>query len=195
MANLVGPSGHIWAFEPTLKYRRRLEKHLSMNRVGHRVQVVPHGLSDKSRSLAINIDECSATLHPVECKDVPTFESIELRCLDEVVDQLNIKEVDFIKLDIDGHEPQVLAGGEQLIRRCRPAMVIEFSQSNLDIAGSHVRLLKEQIEALGYRLFSDKTGRPYENQRQFLLECGNFTFSTNVWALPREARPSLKLAA
>jgi len=45
--------------------------------------------------------------------------------LDEAVHD----DVDFIKIDVDGIEMDVLAGARQLIRRCRPKIMIEISRA------------------------------------------------------------------
>lgn len=39
-------------------------------------------------------------------------------------------QVDFIKIDVEGHEMQTLAGLTRTISRCRPAMLIEVSDDN-----------------------------------------------------------------
>src|SRR5580704_1597867 len=46
MARIVGDNGHVWAFEPTKRYRDLLQQHLSMNNLEGRVTVIPYGLSD-----------------------------------------------------------------------------------------------------------------------------------------------------
>ncbi len=51
---------------------------------------------------------------------------IEIRCisLDEFVDAHNLERVDFIKLDIEGHEEQALMGAKGIICKYRPKMAI-----------------------------------------------------------------------
>ena len=41
------------------------------------------------------------------------------------LDALQLDEVDFIKIDVEGLEAVVVKGGEDTIRRCRPVMVVE----------------------------------------------------------------------
>lgn len=41
------------------------------------------------------------------------------------VDDLDLHGVDFIKIDVEGYERHVLVGGEKLIRRDRPVIVVE----------------------------------------------------------------------
>jgi len=98
---------------------------------------------------------------------------------------MDISPIDFIKVDIDGHEPFMLDGSKSFFLKNRPVMVMEFSQLSLDVAGSDVREVKKRLDELGYVLFSEKTLAPM-NRRQFLIECGNFNRSANAWAIPEE---------
>lgn len=194
-AHLAGPSGHVWAFEPTRFYGDRIGPHLEMNGLTERCTLVPLALSDHDDECEITISRSSATMHPVAA-DVPErMETIRLRRLDDVVDELKIEGVDFMKIDIDGHEPAMLRGAMRMLRRHRPILLIEFSQANLDVAGSDVREVRDLLESAGYALHSETTRQPYASREQFLRECGNFTYSANVWAFPRAAAEPLGIAA
>ena len=184
LAREVGPSGHVWAFEPTRAYGQRLREHLLLNQLEDRVTVLPVALSDHPDEAVISIGEASATLHPLDHAPAHGSETIQLRRLDDLVDELGIDRLDLVKVDIDGHEPAFLRGAAKTIARHQPIMIVEFFQGNLDMAGGDVRQLKTQLESMGYRLHSDRTGAPYSSRFDFLRECGNFNHSVNVWAYP-----------
>ncbi len=185
LAKQVGPAGHVWAFEPTQTYGRRLTEHLQLNQLTDRVTVVPLALSDHDGKATISIGQASATLHPLDNAPPRAIETIGMRRLDDMVDAMGIDRIDLIKVDIDGHEPAFLRGAERTIRKHQPIMIVEFFQGNLDMAGGDVRQLKDQLENMGYRLHSDRTGQPYQSRFDFLRECGNFSHSVNVWAYPQ----------
>ena len=182
LARLVGPTGRVFAFEPTRAYRERLLWHLKQNDVTDRVVVLDYGLSDKDETRVIHIGDSSATLHPAADEAAKGSETIRLRPLDRVADELALPRIDLVKVDIDGHEPFFLAGAKEFLAARRPALVMEFSQNNLATFGSDVVALKDQLERLGYELCSEKTGQPFATQNAFLVECGNYAFSANVWA-------------
>ena len=98
-----------------------------------------------------------------------------------------------MKVDIDGHEPFLLEGGAEFLKRHQPVMVIEFNQANLKAAGRDVHGQRAQLEQLGYRLFSEKTHRPYRSDDEFAAECASPEGgSANVWAIPgNDARRKL----
>jgi hypothetical protein len=41
------------------------------------------------------------------------------------LDNLNLHDINYIKIDCEGYEYRILQGAEQTIRRCRPVVVIE----------------------------------------------------------------------
>ena len=192
LADRVGPTGKVWAFEPTEHYGHRIAWHLEANRLTERAKLLPFGLSDHDAEVEISIGESSATLHPVPGEGTTGTEPIRLRRLDAVAEECGIDGADFVKVDIDGHEPQFLEGATEFLNRHQPVMVIEFSQTNLKVAGRDAHGLRAQLEELGYRLFSERTRRPYRSDDEFAVECAGPDGSANVWAIPRtDDRPTL----
>ena len=66
-----------------------------------------------------------------------------LRRLDSIVEDLDLKRVDVIKIDAEGAEVQVLKGGAKTIMRFRPFIVVEVRNHNID-------QFKQIMKNLGY---------------------------------------------
>ncbi len=179
-------TGKVWAFEPVKRYREQIQWHLEANQFRGQVHLLDYGLSEKKEEKNISIDNFGATLHWTSANPAPESEHIQLRVLDEVYAGLGLTRIDFVKVDVDGHEPFFLRGASRFFQQFRPVTVIEFSQANLDIAGEDVRTLKALIEDMDFVLYSEVTRKPFVSRREFLEECGNFTHSANVWAIPSE---------
>ena len=192
LGDRVGPSGKVWAFEPTDHFGRRIAWHLDANHLTEWVEVFPFGLSDADSEAEISILESTATLHPVphgqSSNEQITTEHIRLRSLDEMAEQHGIDGADFVKVDIDGHEPKFLEGGTEFLKRHLPMLMIEFNQGHLTIAGTDVWALRAQLEEFGYRLFSERTRRPYDSEDEFAADCAGPSASVNVWAVRRDDR-------
>jgi FkbM family methyltransferase len=58
-----------------------------------------------------------------------------------------LDEVDFIKIDVEGLELDVITGGERLIREKRPTMIVEQKANNAEVQGAGqwdaIKLLKD----------------------------------------------------
>jgi FkbM family methyltransferase len=188
LAHHVGPQGHVWAVEPTRCFRSRIAWHLQANGLTDRVTIVPHGLSDRASDVEITIGESSATLHPVSVSRSSASETISLKRLDDISGELGIRRLDFVKVDIDGHEPMFLDGACELLQRHMPIVVIEFCEANLRVAGSDVHALRLQMEELGYTMYSERKRRPFRSNEEFVAECGSLRLSANVWGIPRKDR-------
>jgi FkbM family methyltransferase len=185
MARQVGDTGHVWAFEPTQHYREMLLHHIDINGLAARVTVVPYGLSDTDTTATIGISPHSASMH-FPPQDVRVPEEIVLKRLDDVAEALGIGRIDFVSIDIDGHEPAFLRGGKRVLARDVPAIAMEFAQQCLHFAGSDVREVAALLHELGYQICSEATRQPYPNELAFLKECGNFAHYANALAVRRE---------
>jgi FkbM family methyltransferase len=184
LSRLVGPEGQVHAFEPSARYRERLLDHLRRNECEN-VAVSDYGLSDHSYEEKLYGDEISAALDWADYAKPPTIEeTIRLRTLDSYVDEAGLTRLDFIKVDIDGHEPRFVAGAMQTLRRFRPIILMEFAQLNLMAAGSDVEHLSRHLTELGYSFYSEKTGEPYSSHANFLRDAMNCSHSVNVICHP-----------
>jgi FkbM family methyltransferase len=67
------------------------------------------------------------------------------------MDDFDYRGVSFIKIDVEGHELDVLAGARRTIAREKPVMVIEIEQRHLDI--SYRQVIDDVVE-MGYAVFS-----------------------------------------
>ena len=68
-----------------------------------------------------------------------------------------------IKIDVEGHEVQVLRGARNTILRFRPVLVIEVNKWSLMPAGSSIRELWAELRGLEYPHCQDiRTGMPFD---------------------------------
>ena len=89
-------------------------------------------------------------------------EEIPVTTIDKLVEELDLKRVDFIKMDIEGSEEEALEGARETIRRFTPMMAIAMEHKDADSAATavFVRKLSEGYEyALRSKiaLFTHKT--------------------------------------
>jgi FkbM family methyltransferase len=178
-SKLTGNNGVVFAFEPTVSYKRILEENIKINKLKN-IQVYNFGLSNLEQELDINIDASSATIHQPFENEILSKETINLKTLDNFVFQSNIKKIDFIKVDIDGHEPFFLEGAIQSIQKFKSILLIEISHLHYLEAGVNAWDFYDKLKTFGFKIYSEVDLLEISNKRDFLIKCGNFAYSTNI---------------
>jgi FkbM family methyltransferase len=91
------------------------------------------------------------------------------------LDDLELGDVRFIKIDVEGHEQAVLKGAEATIARDRPTLLIEIEQG----PERSVHEVFADVEALGYagRFLQGRTWRPLE---EFDLEMNQLCHQADI---------------
>jgi FkbM family methyltransferase len=190
----VGQEGRVIAFEPTREYGDRLQAHLSENRVSN-VRVESLGLSDGDHGADICVGECSGTMHWTARFPPRIVERVQLASLDDwwrrYLASGQVDALDFVKIDVDGHELAVLRGARETLRRHRPALLVEFYKPALECAGSTCAALAEFLEDdLGYVIHDEDTGRPFASHAALLAHVDRPDRSFNVLCLPAMEPPA-----
>lgn len=124
-AQLVGPAGRVIALEPDPTNRRQLEKNLSLNQIRN-CAVLPLAAWSKSGRVGWRPGE-----QPVWHRVTPAGGSAEIEAttVDELVGLLALQRVDWIKLDVEGAEVEVLKGAKETLRVFRPSLYIEVHET------------------------------------------------------------------
>jgi len=68
------------------------------------------------------------------------------------LDEFNLEDVAFLKIDVEGYEKKVLLGAHRLLQRCNPIIVIE--QNDVVLQGDDHFSARNHLENLGYRVIA-----------------------------------------
>ena len=144
-----------------------------------KVETFNVGLSDKNGTMTLHVPKNSKGkgLAPLASfRKLPN--SIEYQVPVMRLDDFSFKDVDFIKIDVEGHESEVLRGASKTIHENKPILLVEIEQRHLErpIADSF-----REIEAFGYAGFFLKAGELVDicefsfdvHQRPFLRDPGD----------------------
>lgn len=143
IARTVGPSGHIWAFEPASSTAGLLAQSVLANGFKH-VTVEPHAVSDAAGTAQLTMHghaECNALVRDA-VPDQPT-ETVRLVTLDGYAEEHGWPKIDFIKIDAEGEEVNILRGGEGFFARNSPLVQYEIKAGpdlNLDLVQACIDL-------------------------------------------------------
>jgi len=170
-ATSVGPSGHVFSFEPNPTTFDRLSENIRLNGKTSSVQIFPKAVSADESVVSFvcqrqhNLSAISSGCEGRDTKKVP---ALALDCL--LTNELVASRLAGIKLDTEGHELKALQGASGLIEKRRPWLVVEFNTTLLasDVLGDWpvYRFLAER----SYRPFVyDKRGNETEISASFSL--------------------------
>jgi FkbM family methyltransferase len=150
----AAPDGRFFAFEP-IPYLHDLLK--SKYRTDRRVQVFNLALSSADGNAAFFINERDMGLSGLSQRparmgqDRLTKVPVAVRSLDGV---LGNPHVDFIKIDVEGAEFDVLQGARQTIVRSRPVILFEFGLGGADYFGVDAATMHDFFSSLDYALYT-----------------------------------------
>jgi FkbM family methyltransferase len=153
MSKIVGKSGKVLAFEPNMKIYAELCYNLSANNIQN---VYPLRLAVGKESGIIT------TVTPLSTNEGGTFviktDSLENASFMLRLDDLNLNNVSFIKIDVENMEADVIDGAIKTIKRCSPILLIEIqgNQERPSLLNENsvtmAKISKKKLMDLNYKL-------------------------------------------
>ena len=126
------PEKNIYAFEPIPDLFQRLK------RLFRKINIHRIAMSNQNTSSSFKIpvvkDQVMKSRGKLDTDIIEPeengFELIKVTCmkLDDFCRENKIAKIDFIKIDVEGHEYSVLKGANSMIQKCLPTMLIEIEQ-------------------------------------------------------------------
>lgn len=134
LARSVGPTGRVFAFEPTEFAFDKLQRNLALNpelqaRTDPRQVLLAASPTEEAPKeiFASWPLEQDASVHPKHRGRPVSTRNATVDNLDRVVANEHIERLDLIKIDVDGHELPVLQGGLGVLKKFRPLLLMEMS--------------------------------------------------------------------
>jgi FkbM family methyltransferase len=165
-AQLVGPTGRVFSFEPTSFAFGKQKANISLNpelapRISaHQMMLVASGADGLPEAIYSSWPlERADDLHAEHHGRLMTTQGAVQRTLDGFLGDLEIAKVDFIKLDVDGNEADVLAGAWATIEKSKPLIMLELAPYVYDKNPQKFDALLEQLWPMGYKISNVATGR------------------------------------
>ena len=163
MAEAVGPTGHVDAFEPFAPNADLLDRSTAENRFGDRITLhrAALGASTETASLTFARETLnSGGAYLLRPGTAPlagnAAQTVSVVALDEAPIRRPVR---LIKMDVEGAEPQVVAGAARLLRADRPLLLSELHPTQLERAsGVSADAFLKQMTALGYRAHGIENG-------------------------------------
>lgn len=163
LADCVGKTGKVIAFEPTDFAFGKLSANLKRNPIlaerikAYQVMLVAPQNTELAKTPALYsswpLDVSSVIHHPLHGGRLMPTLGAESQTLDDILNKNKVGRIDFIKLDIDGHECNMLRGAYQTISQYHPEIIMELAPYALKEAGSSLDELISIVSSFDYGLF------------------------------------------
>lgn len=189
------PRAHIFSFEPQSRMFELLKENILINSLQDRVHLHHAAVGHRAGSaeLASVVQDGSHAGETIEYGTDKRFnlgglslghggEAVPLVRLDD----MNLPGCDFLKIDVEGFEPLVVRGAEQLIERFRPVVLFEKNHKRITpemreyfgLSDEPILSVEDFLQARGYEV------HPLPGDNFLALPLVNFRTSTRLEPLP-----------
>ncbi len=152
VAKALNPDVQVFAFEPVKRVFEKLEFNNKLN--GYDINCYESAASDTDGTATIYDTPTDHTysvtvgknLNSSDTAVIPT--TIETVRLDTMIERLKLTKLDLIKIDVETHEAEVIAGLGKYLEEFKPTMLIEILD---DTVGQNVEAL---VSGKGYVYFN-----------------------------------------
>jgi FkbM family methyltransferase len=171
--------GSVYAFEPIKKTYDALAENIDINKTQN-ISIFNNGFGDENRSVRFFLPECSGS---VAASMRPLYDSgseeeeCEILKLDDFVAEREIKDISFLKCDVEGAELLVIRGGMSTLENQNPIVFMEMLRKWSARFGYHPNETIQLLADIGYKCFFNSSGLlvPMESMTDDCLET-NFYF-------------------
>ncbi|MEO8044792.1 MAG: FkbM family methyltransferase [Spartobacteria bacterium] len=126
LAATLFPSSTVYAFEPSERQRVLLARNARLNGVRN-LEIQPFGLWNRADQLAFRTNGAESSFESVSRfrGQLPFLETAPVQSLDAWLREKKISGVDFIKMDAEGAELEILEGAEETLKGIHPRLLIQ----------------------------------------------------------------------
>jgi FkbM family methyltransferase len=150
MAKIVGPTGAVWAFEPASSTAALLAQGVAANNFSQ-VVVECSAISSACGTARLSLND-NSEFNSLVRDELPTLttETVPVVTLDDCLIRYGWNDIDFVKIDAEGEEKNIIAGGRRFFTECSPLILYEIKAG----ADLHLELVQNfaRIGFESYRL-------------------------------------------
>lgn len=123
---LAAGAGKVVSIEISPASVECIRRNLAPDVAAGRVVVYPKGVWDRNDRLTLYVDDTNFAANTVALRPGTARAAVEvpLTTVDQIVSELRLPRVDFIKMDVEGAEVRAIAGARATIARFKPRLAI-----------------------------------------------------------------------
>jgi FkbM family methyltransferase len=160
-SDLVTAIGHVIAIEPNPEVAQRLMDNCQLNGLQNvctllRVACGRHAQSSGTlvaSETSLHTGYLSPATGAHNAVGPVRSVRVEVSTLDAIFAQSGLGRLDFVKIDVDGGEYDVLLGGEKTFLKHHPHILFEYSPGNYSRSGVALGMVQQCMKRWGYNLY------------------------------------------
>ena len=175
-SKLIGMEGKVISFEPFKKNYKALINNVAINNLTN-IQSENIAVGEREGEIDLYYDSSEMNLGMASTKFIENSysEKATIITLDSYFKDKSISRIDFIKIDIEGHEYKALLGMKNLLLRFHPTLLIEILNEE-ELPNNEDKVISF-LSSLGYiKYFINNNGSISLKQNNFQRQ--NYLFST-----------------
>jgi FkbM family methyltransferase len=133
-SKIVGKTGQVISIEPSPLNFEYLKKNLDIQNMGN-FQIFNCACGDKSENVNFQIDrrgnKCFILTDKTEQLENSEIIRVPVRKIDDIVNEIKLDKIDFLKMDVEGYEWYAIEGGWNTIQKFKPTIQIEIHHKRL----------------------------------------------------------------
>ncbi len=158
LSDLVRRSGSlVISVEPVAFNLDRQKANVALNHLESCVRYFPVALGASAGELSVVTDPKESDNNAMIAAEGDL--KVPVVTMDSLVREADVGRIGFIKIDVEGYEPMVIAGARAVIERDQPIIFAEFNRERMHINGFDMALSWRFLMDQGYRAFSVRAGR------------------------------------
>jgi len=151
LARLVGENGKVYAVEPLADLAANLKLAMALNGFYRRVSVINLAAGDVAGQALINrgLTSSHSSFFPLDDELKSGSEMVEIATLDDAIPG----RLDFLKIDAEGYELNILEGASRHLSNPDIVVVAEFANSHVERAGGESEAWFAAMHRRGFSCF------------------------------------------
>lgn len=148
------PNSKIYSFEPysrSFYILRKIKKRFNLQNIFPK-RLALGNKNEKMKIWVHDFEDAMATISKNKGEDVVMVK------LDDFVKKNKINKIDFIKIDVEGFEKNIIDGGMKTIKEFKPVILMEIVETLLKKFNSTPKEIIKMMERLGYRSLKQGEG-------------------------------------
>jgi FkbM family methyltransferase len=160
MADKAKSGGRVFSFEPFPTTYEKFVNNLSLNPALQKIVSITNCAMGDAPAVLKMYRDCETNsgsnriLVDVSQNSGDLVE-VPVLTVDKFVSDNGIQKIDFVKIDVEGFEMNVLKGAVETLKKYLPALFIELNDKSLQYQGSSAAELVGFLKNLGYKIFED----------------------------------------